>query len=275
MVKDLSRAELYQALEQRVREIAPVSTYGYRGYIVSPEYWLNYKPKEKKALITGDFSNGVCFDLGYDCQDISELVWRLARDLGLELSIVKGRDERSLFKEHYFCLDTNGIVIDGTPLYPFIGARHLEAHPDIVEIVPPRAKITTLSSNSALKLEDTQSTKYLIALNFELAGKTANKELRFVIVIEEIFTKEWIDFEFNLNPQAYQEHENQSYAGYSKGAEEAMQHYQALRQREILRLDELIALKGSAMFDSFYRILQQNFDIVDAVAHKLSFQKSF
>lgn len=105
-------------LEKAIREIAPVQKYGYIDYFLSDSVKI-VLGKNHVPYLSGDFSLGK----GYNCCDIATFLSKALSHYGMDNSLVFGKDSHGIFGEHFYCMRDEK-VLDATPLYPFMDARH-------------------------------------------------------------------------------------------------------------------------------------------------------
>ena len=140
-------------LEQRIRSRAPVSSYGYLDYLLDPLIPVYFEKGDLHLKTELDFSRG------YNCGDICNLISEEMTKDNQEVEIYEGEDSKGNFSRHFYCVDKEKRIIDGTPLYAFTGERH------------PKGEISELdkdTSNPTLQNPlQVHSNKYIIQVSFE------------------------------------------------------------------------------------------------------------
>lgn len=69
---------------------------------------------------------GISSQKGFDCLTSSIRAQELLKEKGIKSSVFTGSDERNLWQENHTFLKVGNEVIDFTPHYPTIGAKHIE-----------------------------------------------------------------------------------------------------------------------------------------------------
>lgn len=153
----------YMPLKKKLRKIAPVSKYGYLGYLLSPDHSIKIVDG-KRLIINGGFS----FNIGYNCIDVNRCLYRLLEERGIRARFQLGIDSKNIFKHHYFCRDNTNQVIDATPLFSFYGENHL-------------TETTTSVDNHTFLRRDIRSFLTVYPVNHEKSIVEINTEKDFLV----------------------------------------------------------------------------------------------
>lgn len=121
-------------IEPDIRAKLPKNLYGLKNFLM---YGLHkdmdgYYIKKHRRYVEN----------GYDCFEAALATQEILRKHDIVSDIYKGVDELDLFKAHFFLISEDGLIIDGVPLYPFVGAQHL-----------PQEKCTPKRISSTIKNE--------------------------------------------------------------------------------------------------------------------------
>jgi hypothetical protein len=105
-----------QDLARKIREILPAETYGLKHHLLGDVHrddkgvWIHHDRT--------DITNG------WECGDAALKIQKLLHAEGIESAICRGVSEDTIAKVHLFVRDKTGVIYDGVPLYPTIGAKH-------------------------------------------------------------------------------------------------------------------------------------------------------
>jgi len=112
-----------------IRKEVPIEKYGHKEIVWEPIYIDIFHSCLAIQKKRGNCSNG------YDCADASLKAKEILEKNGIKSSIAEGISEDGMFcssRGHKFVvIDGTDIIVDATPLYPFLGAKH-----NITEKIP-------------------------------------------------------------------------------------------------------------------------------------------
>lgn len=155
----LSAQTIDEKILSEIRKEVPIEKYGHKEIIWNPVYidlWHSCLAISKKR---GDCSNG------YDCMDASLKAKEILEKNGIKSSIAEGVSEDGIFcssRGHKFVVtDETGIVIDATPLYQFLGAKHIITDKIPNKNLPYLSNILGLGS-VVLNFQEKDKCRYLI-----------------------------------------------------------------------------------------------------------------